>query len=270
MDEQTYGIFISYRRDDSADVSGRIYDHLVLAFGQEMVFKDVDAIPLGVDFRQHLDEVISRASVALVVIGRHWADATDAEGQRRLDSSTDFVRFEIAAALARGIPVIPLLVQGAMMPKAGELPDGIQDLAFRHGTTIKQDPDFRADIERLIKGLRAHLGPTRQEAVSVQRQSAEQTKPSKRGRKRKRRTLTVPADVVPDETPVTQSAACNLDHERAYTRRSAPPIFTDEDLAEIYGDQSELPEAEPTVREPIEVDIGITAEELASDDDDFL
>lgn len=160
MGDSPLGIFISYRRDDSADVTGRIYDHLVNAFGDGVVFKDVDAIPLGVDFRQHLSDAIVRCRVVLVVIGRRWVDARDEEGKRRLEASSDFVRIEVAAALERGVPVVPLLVQGATMPDARDLPDEIRELAFRNGTTIKSDPDFRADMQRLIRGLRGSMEST--------------------------------------------------------------------------------------------------------------
>ncbi len=157
MGDGPHGIFISYRRDDSADVTGRIYDHLTHAFGEELVFKDVDAIPLGVDFRQHLGSEMARCQVVLVVIGDGWVDARDGEGKVRLDDPADFVRLEVSAALERGIPVVPLLVQGATMPAADVLPEEIRELAFRHGTTIKRDPDFKADMQRLIRGLRVHF-----------------------------------------------------------------------------------------------------------------
>jgi hypothetical protein len=169
MSSGPFGIFISYRRGDSADVTGRIYDHLSMAFGEEVVFKDVDAIPLGVDFRHHLSGAISRCRVVLVIIGRSWADARDESGRRRLDDPADFVRVEVASALERQIPVIPLLVGGATMPIADELPPDLRDLSFRNGTTIKPDPDFRADMQRLIRGLQAHFEATNRqtEAPSI-------------------------------------------------------------------------------------------------------
>ena len=104
-------VFISYRRDDSADVAGRIDDRLAAHFGRENVFKDVDSIPPGVDFRKHLHAAVSGCDLALVVIGRDWLDARDEEGNRRLDDEADFVRIEIEAALGRGIPVVPALVR---------------------------------------------------------------------------------------------------------------------------------------------------------------
>ena len=94
-------IFISYRRDDAADVTGRIHDRLREHFGKEAIFADVDKIPLGDDFRAHLDQKMGRCKVLLPVIGRDWINATDRDGKPRLEDPTDFVRLEIEAALER-------------------------------------------------------------------------------------------------------------------------------------------------------------------------
>lgn len=110
-------IFMSYRRGDSADVSGRIYDRLAEHFGAEAVFKDVDDIPFGVDFKTYLNDMVSECAVELVVIGPRWLDISNERGERRLDDPTDFVRIEVEAALKRDIPVVPLLVSGAFMFK---------------------------------------------------------------------------------------------------------------------------------------------------------
>src|SRR5262245_1594715 len=101
-------IFISYRRDDTSADSGRIYDRLTPKYGSNNIFIDVDAIPLGMDFRQILNAEIAKCDVVLVMIGRRWASVTEQSGRRRLDNPSDFVRIEVEAALARGIPVIPV------------------------------------------------------------------------------------------------------------------------------------------------------------------
>jgi len=147
------GIFISYRRDDSAATVGRIYDRLVEAFGKEVVFKDVDSIPLGADFPQYIGGVIQRCAVALVVIGPQWAEARGEDGQPRLANPGDFVRLEAETALQRGIPVIPLLVQGAGIPKPEQLPPSMRGLVSRNATPIRYDPDFDNDMRRLINTL---------------------------------------------------------------------------------------------------------------------
>ncbi len=150
-------IFISYRREDSADVTGRINDHFFGEFSEEKVFTDVDDIPLGVDFRQHIDQEVSHCSVFIAVIGHNWLNAGNEQGQRRLDNPADFVRIEIESAINREIPVIPVLVGHASMPAEHQLPDSIKQLAFRHAASVRPDPDFRTDIQRLIRGINRHI-----------------------------------------------------------------------------------------------------------------
>jgi len=149
-------IFVSYRRQDSADVTGRIYDRLIQCFGKEQIFKDVDSIPLGVDFREHLGGVVGKCDVLLAVIGNEWL-AADTAGRRRIDDAKDFVRIEIEAALERKIPVIPVLVRGASVPTEQELPASLVLLSYRNGIAVRSDPDFHHDMDRLIAGLEAHL-----------------------------------------------------------------------------------------------------------------
>ncbi len=146
-------LFISYRREDSPDVCGRIYDRLIQQFGKEAVFKDVDSIPLGVDFRTYLEDVISKCAVMLAVIGDGWFDTKGPEGKCRLFDSRDYVRIEIESALKRNIPVVPLLVRNAQLPEESELPDSIKALVFRNGLQIRADPDFHHDMDRLIEGI---------------------------------------------------------------------------------------------------------------------
>jgi TIR domain len=150
--------FISYRRSDSADIVGRIYDRLVEDFGAEPIFKDVDDIPLGVDFKEFLDQKVSECTVLLAVIGDRWVNANDASGKKRLDDPNDFVRVEIESALARDIPVIPLLVRGASMPVTTDLPAGLQKLVYKNGIPIRADPDFHRDMDRLVSALESLVG----------------------------------------------------------------------------------------------------------------
>ncbi|MEW8049499.1 MAG: toll/interleukin-1 receptor domain-containing protein [Candidatus Thiodiazotropha sp.] len=144
---------MSYRREDSADVTGRIHDRLVEHFGESAVFMDVDDIPLGVDFTRYIDEKVGQCEVFLAVIGRDWLSATNEEGNRRLDQPGDYVRIELQSALKRNIPIIPLLVRRASMPEADELPESIREISKRNGMHVRADPDFRTDCDRLIEGL---------------------------------------------------------------------------------------------------------------------
>jgi hypothetical protein len=152
-------IFISYRREDSADISGRIYDRLADHFGDAAVFKDVDDIPLGVNFKTCLNDIVKQCAVELVVIGPQWLDVTDRSGRRRLDDPTDFVRIEVEAALRREIPIVPLLAQGASMPGQDHLPPGMAELTYRNGIPIRPDPDFHRDMDRLIRELEKYVAP---------------------------------------------------------------------------------------------------------------
>ena len=145
-------IFVSYRRSDSADVVGRLLDRLGDSVGGREIFRDIDDIELGADFAEAIDVAIAGASVLLVAIGPTWLGET-ASGQRRIDDPKDFVRLEVAAALARDIPIIPLLVRGADMPQAADLPADIEGLALRNGIRIRPDPDFDIDVERLSRRL---------------------------------------------------------------------------------------------------------------------
>ena len=150
-------IFINYRRDDSIGMAGRLHDRLAQTFGRDKLFMDVDHIPAGVDFVAHLNSQLAGCDVVLVVIGPNWLGVKDESGGRRLDNPDDFVAIEIAAALARDIQVIPVLVDGARMPKASELPDSLKPLARRQAVEIRH-AHFGHDAEALVARMREALG----------------------------------------------------------------------------------------------------------------
>ena len=160
-------VFISYRRSDSAPTVGRIYDRLIATFGEDNVFKDVYAIPLGVDFRARISKAVAECKVLLVIIGDGWLDACDDQGNRRLFDLNDFVRIEIESALARGIPVIPVLLDHVEMPSAKDLPDSMRDLAYRNATSMLPDPHFATGLDRLIKGIEEEIKPVRRNSSRV-------------------------------------------------------------------------------------------------------
>jgi TIR domain len=110
-------VFISYRRDDSAGYAGRVRDRLDREFGRDLLFMDVENILLGTDFPQVVRDEVAKCDMLLAVIGSNWIAAKNKEGSRRLDDPKDFVRIEIAAALQRNIPVVPILLDGARIPK---------------------------------------------------------------------------------------------------------------------------------------------------------
>ncbi len=147
-------IFISYRRNDSASNAGRIFDRLEGHFGQGQVFMDVDVIRPGLDFVDVVQEAVGSCDALIAVIGREWLGASDESGRRRLENPEDLVRLEIATALEREIRVIPVLVQGARMPVATDLPEGLTALARRNSVELS-DIRFRTDVDQLIEALEA-------------------------------------------------------------------------------------------------------------------
>src|ERR1700737_4947389 len=135
-------IFISYRRDDSAGHAGHLYADLVAHFGADNVFMDTETIEPGADFTVELSREIESSDVLIAVIGKQWL-------QRRLRDPGDYVRLEIQAALDRKLRVIPVLVQGAQLPTASQLPEGIRELRHRNALEISNSR-WRHDVDKLI------------------------------------------------------------------------------------------------------------------------
>jgi hypothetical protein len=152
-------IFVSYRRDDTEGQAGRLFADLTHHFGPDAVFMDVAAIEPGRDFRRAIDQHVSSCGVLLALMGKHWLTAQDESGARRLNDPMDFVRLEIASALKRDIPVIPVLVHGAGMPRVEELPEDLKDLAFRNAVELTH-ARWDSDVQLLVKALRPHVQVT--------------------------------------------------------------------------------------------------------------
>jgi hypothetical protein len=152
-------IYISYRRQDTALLASRVYDRLIRHFGNAQVFMDVDSIELGDDFAEVIRRAVTSCDVLLALIGREWLGASDWEGRRRLDDTDDFVRMEIEAALERGIPVIPVLSEGARMPHEIELPQSLAPLSNCNAIEVTHIR-FSEDVDQLIGvvggALRSH------------------------------------------------------------------------------------------------------------------
>jgi photosystem II stability/assembly factor-like uncharacterized protein len=146
-------VFISYRRSDSATFAGRLYDRLVLRFGRDSIFKDVDDIPAGVRFSTYLQDTLRQCNVCLVLIGPSWLDARSESGQRRLDDPTDWVRTEIEQALALGLDLIPVLLDNTPLPAATQLPPSLGELVEWQSVQLRNDPDFNRDMERVFAAI---------------------------------------------------------------------------------------------------------------------
>ena len=149
------GIFLSYRREDSAGFAGRLADRLEAEFGAGSVFRDVDDIRPGEDFQTAIDSQLQAVDAVLVMIGPRWLEARAKYG-RRLDDAADLVRVEVATALASGKLVIPVLVGGAVMPGEGDLPSQLAGLARRHAVVLSDDR-WQGDVARLVASLRPLL-----------------------------------------------------------------------------------------------------------------
>lgn len=149
------GIFISYRREDSEGEAGRLFDDLVRTFGDKSVFLDVAGIPYGRDFRKEIEKKLSGCGVLLAMIGPTWASSLDSDGLKRLDNPNDFVRLEIATALSRDIPVIPVLVRGAKMPRQDNLPADLCDLPYRNSVELSHTR-WNSDVALLNTALRQY------------------------------------------------------------------------------------------------------------------
>jgi hypothetical protein len=145
-------IFISYRREESAYPAGWLFDRLVEHFGQGQVFKDVDSIQLGDDFVEVISAAVAGCDVLLALIGDEWLTITGEGGRRRLDDPGDFVRLEIEAALTRNIRVIPVLVEGARMPRVAEVPASLAKLVRRQALELSPSR-FDFDTGRLLRVL---------------------------------------------------------------------------------------------------------------------
>lgn len=146
------GIFISYRRQETSDFAGRLYDRLADRFGKAKVFMDVDTIELGLDFAEAITEKVDKCKVLLAVIGPSWLTTTGKNGRRRLDDPDDIVRLEIQAALERDVRVIPILVRGAVMLQRQELPESLGELARRNGLAVRHE-SFPSDVAQLIAAI---------------------------------------------------------------------------------------------------------------------
>ncbi len=148
-------VFLSYRRSDSSEEAKQIKTAMATRFGEDVVFRDEEAIPAGTDFREAIAAALGDCVAMLVVIGPDWLTAKSDSGERRLDNTRDFVHIEIAKALSRSIPVVPVLVRNATIPSPEELPESLKGLATRNA--IKFDVQSEDSVDRLCDDLTIQL-----------------------------------------------------------------------------------------------------------------
>jgi hypothetical protein len=202
-------IFISYRREETAYPAGWLFAQLADHYGGGQVFKDVDSIQLGDDFVEVITSAVGSCDVLLALIGDQWLTITDEHGRRRLDDPDDFVRLEIQAALTRNIRVIPILVDGARMPRADELPDSLAGLVRRQALELSP-ARFDFDTGRLLKVLDRTLAEVR----------AAQPEPS-------------PTPVVPRPAPATPSGSSEPPGGQRRRRSTRARVLTGAGIAVV-------------------------------------
>ena len=145
-------VFISYRRDDSADICGRINDHLATVLGVDFVLEYVEAIAPGADFRDKSLNAVRQSDVLLAVIGPEWRAEVRRPNMTRLDEESDLVKTEIEEALTHNVRIVPVLVRGAKMPSAQDMPPSLKALAARNAVEVRSNK-FRADMEVLMRAI---------------------------------------------------------------------------------------------------------------------
>ena len=144
-------IILSYRRSDSDVITGRIRDNLANRYGEDAIFMDIDSIPLGFDYRKQMKDALAENKVMIAVIGPKWLGGRGKDA--RINADNDPVRIELETALQQGTPIIPVLVGGATMPKAVDLPQSLQELCYINAGEVDGGRDFRQHMSRLINGI---------------------------------------------------------------------------------------------------------------------
>ena len=135
MDHKNLATYVPNRHADS--------------WSSRRVFRDVQ-----VDFRDHIATQLESCEFFLAVIGRDWLELKGEHAIRRIDHPADHVRLETQVALGKGVPVIPVLVRGARMPTESELPDTLKDSSYRNAISVRPDPDFHRDMDRLVSQIK--------------------------------------------------------------------------------------------------------------------
>jgi hypothetical protein len=176
-------IFINYRREESRWSARSLYDRLSASFNARQIFMDIDGIALGEDFVKAIERTVLECDVLIAVIGANWLASKDDLGNRRLDNPEDFVRMEIAIALSRDIRVIPVLMDGAPMPRPTELPDDLKPLVRRNALRIS-DTSFDGDCQRLVATIKQILEKA---AAEEQGQKKDRLDAERREREEKQR-----------------------------------------------------------------------------------
>lgn len=141
------GIFISYRRSDAQGEALHLFGDLKEHFGADRIFMDVATIEIGKDFRTAIEEAVGSCDVLISIIGTKWVRTPE-----KPDDEIDFVHLETVIALRRGIPVVPVLVQGAQPPGPRQLPPDLEPLAWRNAFELRHTR-WDSDVDELVRAL---------------------------------------------------------------------------------------------------------------------
>jgi WD40 repeat protein len=202
-------ISISYRRADSEAMTGRIFDRLIAHYGKEAIFRDIDDIPVGIDFRVHINEVLRQTNILLAIIGPAWLGAIPGATER-IQEESDPVRVEVETALRRRVPVIPVLIGNTRMPSSEQLPPSLKDFAFRNAVKLDTGQDFDYHMDRLIKAMDGILAqapkspPSRETKAPAPRQPTGERQAAAAGDEARRNTTGSRAAV---QTPASSGSA---------------------------------------------------------------
>ena len=153
-------IFISYRRQDTAPAAGRVYDRLRQLLSKRHVFFDVDTIAGGEDFVTKVTTAIQKSDAVLLFIGKKWLEPSP-EGVKRIWEADDHVRAEVRAALQHAPMVLPVLVDGAVMPRPEQLPEDIRAISTKNAMPLRHE-SFDDDTENIVTTI---LGASRKERM---------------------------------------------------------------------------------------------------------
>jgi hypothetical protein len=168
-----YNIFLVYRRADTGVITGRTFDRLCNAFEREQIFVDIDSIPVGCDFVDYLERAIKACRVMVVMMGNNWLGFDDSGGRRRIDLPLDYLRLELEMAIKHGVNLVPVLIDGASMPRRADLPESIGALADQ-APIVLNNRSFGLDYPSLQNKLHELVG-SRQPSAPVDRTTV--TKP---------------------------------------------------------------------------------------------
>lgn len=174
-------VFMSYRRTDDANFTGRFHDKLIGVFGDANVFRDIDSIPAGTRFEDVINARLSDVDAVVALIGPTWGG--------RIDAANDFVRMEIAHALQGGTPVIPVLIEDTTLPTTDALPDDLKPMLDRQTVRVRRDPDFHRDAARVIDGVREAVAVKREREAAARRVAEEAERASREEEERRQAEL---------------------------------------------------------------------------------